>query len=164
MKPILPIILGAILVLPSCDQLPSGRPDKADDSAEISTGSKEQPVVLPSSIITQLEGSIGPEQGRSDQIGNISGTIYNGSEWVISSIDIKFTKVATDESRQFRLRVVEKRRPKDFKLGDPFYTYTDVTLEPLSSGEVYVASGRFTDDLKKGDFSWSIVSVRGYKP
>ena len=164
MKLLIILAMTAVVALPSCEQSKSDKPQAAGLGVETPTGSKDEPVSLSPSVIAKLEGSIGPEQSRSDQIGSISGTVYNGSEWAVSSIDISFTKTESNESRQFRLRIVEKRRPKESKIGDPFYIYSDVTLEPYSSGEVYVASGVFTDDLNKGDFSWKIVSASGYKP
>jgi predicted nucleotidyltransferase len=121
-------------------------------------GTAERPVNIPEEALPLLDGKVGFVDGRG------FGSIYNGSDWVISDIDVLVTKTATNEGRKFRLRSVEKRRNDKWKEGDPLYLYTDAPLKPFSTGEVDGSSGDFTDGLKKEDFSWAISSARGHKP
>lgn len=121
-------------------------------------GTAERPVDIPKEALTLLDGKVGFSDGRG------SGSIYNGSDWVISDIDVLVTKTATNEKRKFRLRSVQKRDNDKWKVGAPLYLYTDAPLMPFSTSDVEGSSGEFTDGLTKENFSWSMDSARGYKP
>lgn len=144
-------IVSALLLLlgASCDSS-SGPP--------LDTGAKDRPVDVPDYILGGLDGKLGFLDGQA------SGTIYNGSDWVLLDMDVKVTKTKTKEERRFRLPFVEKKRNENFKIGLPLYICSDLPLKPFSSGDAVVSSGDFGDGLKKEDFEWGIVSARGYKP
>lgn len=124
----------------------------------VDTGAEGRPVSAPDDILRTLDGKLGFYEGQA------SGTIYNGSDWVLLDMDVMVTKTKPDEKRKFRLRFVEKKRNENFKIGSELYIYSDLPLKPFSSGEAQVSSGDFAEGLKKEDFSWGIVSARGYKP
>jgi hypothetical protein len=122
-------------------------------------GTAERPVNIPETAISLIDGKIGFRDGRG------SGSVYNGSDWVISDIDVLVTKTATKDQRKFRLRSVLKRDNDKWKNErDPLYLYSDAPLNPFSSGYVEGSTGDFTDGLTKENFDWTISSARGYKP
>jgi hypothetical protein len=146
-------ILSALLLLlcASCD---------TSQEKPLDTGAQDRPVNVPDDVLTTLDGKLGFYEGEA------SGTIYNGSDWVLIDMDVEVTKTKSAEKRKFRLPFVEKKNNENRKIGSgtAFYIYPEVPLKPFSSGEVRGNSGDFVEGLKKDDFSWGIVSARGYKP
>jgi len=152
-KPLLTIIkiVSAFLLLlcSSCD---------SSSGPAIDTGAEGRPVNAPDDVLRNLDGKLGFHEGQA------SGTIYNGSDWVLLDMDVMVTITKPEEKRKFRLRFMEKKKNENFKMNSELYLYSDLPLKPFSSGEVLVSSGDFAEGLKKEDFSWGIVSARGYKP
>lgn len=140
--------LGAILLIlsiASCDSMK----DK---------GTPGHPVNIPETALDLKDATMGLRNGR------VEVSAYNGSDWVIVDIDVLITKTASNHTRKFRLRAVEKRKNDQWKTDrDALYLYTDAPFKPFSSGDLEGSCGDFSDGLKKEDFQWTISSARGYK-
>ena len=123
------------------------------------SGSAENPVIIPESVYSKLEGSVAFLEEKS------VGELYNGSDWTILDIDAIVTVKKTNKSRRIRLdcvKVVEVTRD-EWKEGDPIRRYEPLPIKPYSNGSLNGSGADFVKDLGKDDITWILVSARGYR-
>jgi hypothetical protein len=123
-------------------------------------GSREAPLPLHSSEIPKLTG------GANFYQGTFSADLYNGTEWTITRVDVAITKKKeqTSESRRFRLSP-----PETSSEFDPATTkivekkIEPVPARPYSKGVFQAEIDDFLNGAQKGEWSWSIVEVFGFR-
>ena len=120
-------------------------------------GSKESPVAIGIDDQSKITG----KAYVTDKV--LKAELYNGAEWTLSDVDVVAAKKGGAE-RRFRLELWETKYEweKDAKI--PKTVKTKLTLRPFATGEFECNVGDFLDGIAtKDDWSWTIVSVRGFK-
>ena len=126
-----------------------------------SKGSAEAPVELPEDAIGKITGKAGMTSSSSK---TFEAELYNGSEWTLMDVDVVISKKKSWDKRRFRLEVQEKKVEWQKDAKGPNISKTKISLRAYAFGEFEGTVGDFMDDLtSKEDYSWGIVSARGYK-
>ena len=95
---------------------------------------------------------------------------YNGSDWVITSVDVQVGSLNKEMSeeypssapwfdkRTFRLKIPQNDSDDSDEMK------TNGILMPLSSARFEAYIGDFIEDTGKGGWEWGIEAVHGFKP
>lgn len=130
--------------------------------SETSKGTRDSPVDLPSKEQEKITGKAYLVNKVFDTKHRLRAEIYNGTDWTLTDVDVVATKAKTQDKRRFRLEIWDWEKN------------TKITLQPYSTGEFAGKTGDFLDapkaalldgpETKGDDWSWGIVSARGFKP
>jgi len=120
------------------------------------TGSEKSPVEIPTDDLQKITFKF----SSASKVGPIKVSVYNGTDWTVSDVDITITLVKTKEVRRFRLVHSELEWDKDGKRQN----WKQVPLKPYTTGDFEGDIGDFLSGVASpDDWSWGIDSARGYK-
>lgn len=117
------------------------------------TGSEKSPVEIPTDDLQKITGK------AYIQGDMIKVSLYNGTDWTISDIDINIKLVKANVVRRFRLELWGTEWDKDAKIRKP----KQFPLKPYTTDELEGQIGDFLGGDASGDWTWEQVSARGYK-
>jgi len=118
------------------------------------TGSEKNPVTIPDDDLQKITGKF----SSYSQDGTIRVSFYNGTDWMVSDVDITITLVKTNVVRRFRVELWENQKE------GANWKRVQVPLKPYTTAELEGQIGDFASGVaSKDDWSWGIVSARGYK-
>lgn len=126
------------------------------------SGSISSPKAVPVEDTAKITGKAIPDAKLKDKFLNVS--VYNGSEWKVTHLDISVTNNKTKQSRIFRHEIQEtfyiydasgKPVRREFKRG---------FIAPLTQGDVSVYIDDFlVGSTAQGDWSWNLGAAQGFK-